>query len=90
MKNVLSLIFAGLFGGLVVVGGTKLMDKNVNIAPHNYTKFASENTPVGGVVDLSQAAANATPSVVYIEAQEAASNSNQRRSEERRVGKECA
>jgi serine protease Do len=79
MKNVLSLIFAGLFGGLVVVGGTKLMDKNVNIAPRNFTKFASENTPVGGVVDLAQAAANATSSVVYIEAQESASNSNNQR-----------
>ena len=82
MKNVLSLIFAGLFGGLVVVGGMKLMDKNVNIAPRSYTKFASENTPVGGVVDLSQAAANATPSVVYIEAQESQSNTNQRRNDD--------
>ena len=79
MKNVLSLIFAGLLGGLVVVGGMKLMDKNVNISPKNLTKFASENTPIGGVVDLSQAAANATPSVVYIEAQESASNANSQR-----------
>jgi serine protease Do len=82
MKNVLSLIFAGLVGGLVVVGGRELMDKNVNISPRNFTKFASETTPVGGVVDLSQAAANATPSVVYIEAQEAASNANQRRNDD--------
>jgi serine protease Do len=83
MKNVLSLVFAGLFGGLIVVGGTKLMDKNVNIAPRNFTKFASETTPIGGVVDLAQAAANATPSVVYIEAQEAAStNNNQRRGDD--------
>jgi serine protease Do len=79
MKNVLSLIFAGLFGGLVVVGGMKLMDKNVNVSPRNFTKFASDNAPVGGVVDLAQAAANATPSVVYIEAQESASNSNNQR-----------
>jgi serine protease Do len=79
MKNVLSLIFAGLFGGLVVVGGTKLMDKNVNIAPRSFTKFVSETAPVGGVVDLAQAAANATSSVVYIEAQEAASNNNNQR-----------
>jgi serine protease Do len=82
MKNVLSLIFAGLFGGLVVVGGTKLMDKNVNIAPRSFTKFVSETAPVGGVVDLAQAAANATSSVVYIEAQEAASNNNQRRGDD--------
>jgi serine protease Do len=79
MKNVLSLIFAGLMGGLVVVGGMKLMDKNVNISPRNFTKFASDNAPVGGVVDLAQAAANATPSVVYIEAQESASNANNQR-----------
>ena len=82
MKNVLSLVFAGLMGGLVVMGGMKLMDKNVNISPRTFTKFASETTPVGGVVDLSQAAANATPSVVYIEAQEAQSNSNQRRNDD--------
>jgi S1-C subfamily serine protease len=82
MKNVLSLIFAGLVGGLVVVGGRELMDRNVNISPRNFTKFASETIPVGGVVDLSQAAANATPSVVYIEAQEAASNTNQRRNDD--------
>jgi serine protease Do len=82
MKNVLSLIFAGLVGGLVVVGGRELMDKNVNIAPRTFTKFASETAPIGGVVDLSQAAANATPSVVYIEAQEAASASNQRRGDD--------
>ncbi|MDZ7877902.1 MAG: trypsin-like peptidase domain-containing protein [Saprospiraceae bacterium] len=82
MKNVLSLIFAGLLGGLVVVGARELMDKNVNIAPRNHTKFVSENTPIGGVVDLAQAAANATPSVVYIEAQEAQSNSNQRRNDD--------
>jgi serine protease Do len=79
MKNVLSLIFAGLFGGLVVVGGMKLMDKNVNVSPRNFTKFTSDNTPIGGVVDLAQAAANATPSVVYIEAQESASNTNNQR-----------
>jgi serine protease Do len=79
MKNVLSLIFAGLMGGLVVVGGMKLMDKNVNISPRNFTKFASDNAPTGGVVDLAQAAANATPSVVYIEAQESASNANNQR-----------
>jgi serine protease Do len=83
MKNVLSLIFAGLMGGLVVVGGMKLMDKNVNISPRNFTKFASDNAPTGGVVDLAQAAANATPSVVYIEAQESATNnSNQRRNDD--------
>jgi serine protease Do len=79
MKNVLSLIFAGLFGGLIVVGGMKLMDRNVNVSPRNFTKFASDNTPIGGVVDLAQAAANATPSVVYIEAQESASNANNQR-----------
>lgn len=79
MKNIFSLIGAGLVGGLIVVGAMKLTNNNVNVAPrNNYTKLASETTPIGGVVDLAQAAQSATPSVVYIEASESAQNANRR------------
>ena len=45
MKNLLSLIGAGLIGGLIVVGAIRLTDKNVNIAPKNpFSKFASDVT----------------------------------------------
>lgn len=79
MKNIFSLIGAGLVGGLIVVGAMKLTNNNVNVAPrNNYTKLASETTTMGGVLDLSQAAQSATPSVVYIEASESAQTANRR------------
>ena len=79
MKNIFSLIGAGLIGGLIVVGAMKMTDRNINISPHNnYAKLASETTTFGGVVDLSQAAQNATSSVVYIESSESAQSANQR------------
>ena len=79
MKNIFSLIGAGLIGGLIVVGATKITTRNENIAPRtNYAKMASETTTFGGVVDLAQAAQAATPSVVYIESSESAQNANRR------------
>ncbi len=79
MKNIFSLIGAGLIGGLIVVGATKITNRNENIAPRNgYAKLASETTTFGGVVDLSQAAQSATPSVVYIESSESTQNANRR------------
>jgi serine protease Do len=74
MKNILSLVGAGLVGGLIVVGAMKLTKTtNVNVSPQTVnTRFTSDNA--GGVLDLTQAASNATPSVVYIEAQESAAN----------------
>ena len=79
MKNIFSLIGAGLIGGLIVVGATKITTHNENIAPRtNYAKMASETTTFGGVVDLAQAAQAATPSVVYIESSESAQNANRR------------
>ena len=79
MKNILSLISAGLVGGLIVVGAMNLSNRTVNVSPrNNYAKLASETTTLGGVVDLSQAAENATPSVVYIESSESAQTANRR------------
>ncbi len=79
MKNIFSLIGAGLIGGLIVVGAMNLSKPNVNVSPrNNFAKLASEMTVVGGVVDLSQAAQTATPSVVYIESSESPQNANRR------------
>lgn len=79
MKNIFSLVGAGLIGGLIVVGAMNLTNHNVNVSPHNnFAKLASETTVIGGVVDLSQAAQNATPSVVYIESSESTQNANRR------------
>ncbi len=79
MKNIFSLIGAGLIGGLIVVGAMNLTNRNVNVSPrNNFAKLASETTVIGGVVDLSQAAETATPSVVYIESSESTQNANRR------------
>jgi S1-C subfamily serine protease len=83
MKNIFSLIGAGLIGGLIVVGAMKLTNQNINVSPRqNLVRLASDNTPMGGVVDLSQAAQIATPSVVFIEAAESRANANRRESQD--------
>jgi serine protease Do len=82
MKNLLSLIGAGLIGGLIVVGAMKLTGKNVNVSPTtNPVRFASDvNTQ--GAIDLSTAAALASPTVVYIEAAESKESAQKRAQEE--------
>jgi serine protease Do len=82
MKNLLSLIGAGLIGGLIVVGAMKLTGRNVNVSPStNPVRFASDvNT--AGAVDLSTAAALASPTVVYIEAAESRESAQRRAQEE--------
>ena len=82
MKNLLSLIGAGLIGGLIVVGAMKLTGKNVNVSPTtNPVRFASDVNTLGAV-DLSTAAAQASPTVVYIEAAESRENAQKRAQEE--------
>jgi serine protease Do len=82
MKNLLSLIGAGLIGGSIVVGAMKLTGKNVNVSPTtNPVRFASDvNAP--GAIDLSTAAALASPTVVYIEAAESKESAQKRAQEE--------
>jgi serine protease Do len=82
MKNLLSLIGAGLIGGLIVVGAMKLTGKKVNVSPTtNPVRFASDvNIP--GAIDLSAAAALASPTVVYIEAAESRESAQRRAQEE--------
>lgn len=81
MKNLLSLIGAGLIGGLIVVGAMKLTNKKVNVAPQtNLARFTSDNTAMGAI-DLTSAANVASPTVVYIEAAESKASA-QRRAQE--------
>jgi serine protease Do len=83
MKNILSLIGAGLIGGLMVVGATKLSNRNVNVAPNSsFTHLASDKVALPGSLDLSNAAAVASPTVVYIEAAESKENAQRRAQEE--------
>ena len=82
MKNLLSLIGAGLVGGLIVVGAMQLTSKKVNVAPQtNLAKFASDNTTISGAIDLTTAAAVASPTVVYIEAAESKETAQKRAQE---------
>ncbi len=81
MKNLLSLIGAGLIGGLIVVGAMKLTGKKVNVSPNtNVVRFASDVNTVGAI-DLSVAAATASPTVVYIEAAESRESAQKRAQE---------
>jgi|GEM_PF-4153757 len=71
MKNIFSFVGAGLIGGLMVVGATQLLNSKINVSPRSNSQFVSQNTPIAaGAMDLSQAAASASPSVVFIEAAE--------------------
>lgn len=81
MKNLLSLIGAGLIGGLIVVGAMKLTNRKVNVAPQtSLARFTSDNTTMGAI-DLTGAATVASPTVVYIEAAESKASA-QRRAQE--------
>jgi serine protease Do len=83
MKNLLSLVGAGLIGGLMVVGATKLTNRNVNVAPNSsFMHLASDRVAMPGSIDLSTAAAVASPTVVYIEAAESKENAQRRAQEE--------
>ena len=83
MKNLLSLVGAGLIGGLIVAGAMKLTNRNVNVAPNNsLVRLASDVVPMSGAVDLSIAAAAASPTVVRIEATESKERAERRVQEE--------
>jgi serine protease Do len=82
MKNILSLVGAGLIGGLIVVGAMKLTNRNVNVAPNSYGHLVSDRVAMPGSIDLSTAAAAASPTVVYIEAAESKENAQRRAQEE--------
>lgn len=84
MRNLISLIGAGLIGGLIVVGAMKIVDKNVNVSPKtSLTKYVNNETIVpAGSIDLSQAAALASPAVVYVQVSESKESAYKRSQEE--------
>ena len=85
MRQIISLIGAGLVGGLIVVGAMKVFNKNINVAPRtSLTKYVNNETAVGpaGSIDLSQAAAMASPSVVYVQVSESKESAYQRAQED--------
>lgn len=84
MRNIISLIGAGLIGGLIVVGAMKAVDKNVNVSPKtSLAKYVNNETIVpAGSIDLSQAAALASPSVVYVQVSESKESAYKRSQEE--------
>jgi serine protease Do len=83
MKNLVSLVGAGLIGGLIVVGAMKITDRKVNVAPQtNLARLASDKVAMPGSIDLSNAASVASPTVVYIEAAESKESAQKRAQEE--------
>lgn len=80
MKNILSLVGAGLVGGLIVAGVLTFTRSNTNVSPRGVARLANDYAPAGAA-DLSAAAAVASPTVVYIEASESKENYRQRQRE---------
>ncbi len=75
MKKIMSLIFAGILGGMVVLGGTYLMNKNNSVAEQSYqydipaTTVNNTNVRKGTInvpFDFTEAAEKVTPVVVHI------------------------
>ncbi len=85
MKQLFSLILAGMVGGLVVFGAFKSTLTNNNITQEvNQSPQAVFTNGTAMPVDFVSASQIATPSVVHIEAEESEHLANQRYSERRR------
>jgi S1-C subfamily serine protease len=71
MKNIVQYILAGAVGGAITLGGVRLMTHNNPPTAQNTSSLA-KFTSLGSMpaLDLSGAAASASPTVVYIEAAE--------------------
>jgi S1-C subfamily serine protease len=71
MKNIVQYILAGAVGGAITLGGVRLMTNNTHPTAQNTSSLA-KFTSLGSMpaLDLSGAAASASPTVVYIEAAE--------------------
>ena len=88
MKNILSLIFAGIVGGLVVIGGTTLLsedstiERGFNQSP-SATLVSSADAVVSQPFDFVKASEHATEVVVHIVAEESV-EAARKRSEKRR------
>jgi len=88
MKNILSLIFAGVIGGLVVLGASNLSSSNdENVRSYNQspsaTLVSSPNAMISQPFDFVKASEHATEVVVHILAEESV-ESARKRTENRR------
>jgi len=88
MKQVISLVFAGIIGGAVTLGGFLLFNEQPSTAAPAYSHYVKPvnlvnerpgmtiNTPV----DFTEAAAKAMPAVVHIAAKESAQAAKEKKS----------
>ncbi len=81
MKNLASLIIAGIFGGLIVLGGSYFFQQNSISQSNNFeipaTQVNNINQPKGTInvpFDFTQAAEKVTPVVVHIAASQSATS----------------
>ena len=90
MKNLLSLIFAGIIGGLITLGGNQFMQKDAPIQQPiakqvNATLATPTNTkPVP--LNFTEAATIAMPTVVHIKASESKGRAQYRQDEQQENG----
>ncbi len=79
MKNIVQFILAGAVGGAITLGGVRLMTNNNHPTAQNTSSLA-KFTSFGSMpaIDLSGAAATASPTVVYIEAAESKASAQKR------------
>ncbi|MEL6926480.1 MAG: hypothetical protein AAFO94_20720, partial [Bacteroidota bacterium] len=89
MKRILSLIFAGIIGGLITVGGLRFMsaDQQAITNPSSPVTFASNNNSLNiaptAPFDFTVAAEKATKAVVNISAAESEALARERRQQQR-------
>ena len=90
MKQVLSLVAAGMVGGAITLGGYFLMNGNQPVVTNpEYSQFvkpaSNVNVKAGTVFnvpfDFTEAAAKATPAVVHISAKESEKTASRKRKE---------
>ena len=88
MKNVLGLFFAGMLGGLMVLGGLHVLEPEAQVAETNskVTAVADQTGLAAAIENVSfvEAAAKSTIGVVHIRAEESETLAQQRIQENRR------
>ena len=86
MKNVISLFFAGVIGGLMVLGGMHFFKSQPKVQEVNSKVTKVSNTEFVPTSNISfiEAAAKSTPAVVHIQAEESEALAHQRLQENRK------
>ncbi len=90
MKNLLSLVFAGVVGGLITLGGHQMMQKKAPIqqpiAKQVNTRIATPISSKPVPLNFTEAATIAMPTVVHIKASESKGHAQYRRDEQQENG----